>query len=691
MPNSFAAEETPTYEVWQFAASGDSLATLTIADVSGDDIDDLVVAALDRSVYLVDGETGKRLWNYTGDKFYPWRALVSSPALDATGDGRPEVIVSTRERLVISLDGSDGQQLWNYTNAGVNALFKPGGSCSLAVRSAHLVSDIDGDSLPDLVVVAGSGDTCTKDDQIRVVALSANSGLNLWEYVHEEDYHGLKDGTKRSSPVAVIDFDKDGTKDIVVADDQGSVHVINGLTGKIIQHNKLPVFGAIWNLVEVPDVSGDGVNDVVALEFIDGKGGSDYASLAAIDLISSQVLWEVKIGDGKYSGGALYSAAWMADEAPGRPATILTYLAATQRIDDNLKLVVLNGKTGEQNWEFPLGNDKSRNDMDKSYPVSRIADTTGRSRDELAVTSIDSRLYLMSPKNGAIVWSHPVSGQIKGISSIPASESQKYILVESAFDGIKALARQTTIDTTLSIQVSAQTIVPSSRLIVTGNLSPPFPGEIVNIRYVDPDGAVTSKPLVLAKDGSYTDVIEPKELGDWKVSSEFNGEGFYLDAISPIVGFTVENETKDSIYTLQVDSEDDTSVSYLIAYLIEGGQLADIAVDTETRSLIVALDSPSAGGKLRVDLPRAVIDAQLSEYQVYVDGRPSEFEELSADASTRTLSIPFEQDAEQIKITGTYIVPEFSFASVILALTMVALIAAVSARSIRSVWFKNKF
>jgi len=86
------------------------------------------------------------------------------------------------------------------------------------------------------------------------------------------------------------------------------------------------------------------------------------------------------------------------------------------------------------------------------------------------------------------------------------------------------------------------------------------------------------------------------------------------------------------------------------------------------------------GGLLMVELPRSVIDAAGSSFQVLVDGRAADFEEIKTDSSMRSLSIPFEENSNRVVIIGTYIVPEFSsFAPALLAAVM-ALVLAVGMR-----------
>jgi outer membrane protein assembly factor BamB len=675
-PNSLPGAFASTFEAWEFKAQGDILALSAAKDASGDGIDEFVVAA-GRFVYLADGATGEEIWNYTTNDSYTWIAATTHPSLDVSGDGRPDVLAAAAEdRLVMLLDGANGEQIWNFSGSGSS--YKQGDLCYPSARWVHLVSDIDGDGLPDMVVVSGSGDQCPKDDRFEVIALSAMTGEKLWEYVHDEDYHGLKDGTRASSPVAVVDVNKDGAGDIAIVDDHNALYVINGLTGSVIRTEKLDVFGAIWNLMVVPDISGDGIEDAIAFEFINGAGGPDYASIDAVDLASAKVVWQAKAGDGLYDGGALYTGAWLASGNSVQPAI---HVAVTQRIENKLDLLLLNGNTGQEILRFHLGEDKSRDDLGRYYPIQTVPDLNGNGYDELAVGSIDSTIRLLDGKELNVIWSHSVDGGCNLISSIPAGGDQRYILVADKKSNVNALGALTSIETELTIDASAETVILSRQMTISGGISPLLPGEIVQLRYVDPTGSATMKPIVIARDGSYTDTIKPNVIGSWKVSASFAGDGYYTSTVSPTIAFTVENETKNSVYRVKIESDAGTSVSYPVVYFVEGGQVNEMSVDRQQRSLSIAITPVAGGGALRLELSRSMMDAWDSSYQVYVDGKVVEFNEIESNMEKRVLSIPFSEDSEQIQVIGTYIVPEFPIAQVMLALAIVGVTAVLAMQS----------
>ncbi|MGI0026130.1 MAG: hypothetical protein ACREA4_13425, partial [Nitrososphaera sp.] len=145
--------------------------------------------------------------------------------------------------------------------------------------------------------------------------------------------------------------------------------------------------------------------------------------------------------------------------------------------------------------------------------------------------------------------------------------------------------------------------------------------------------------------------------------------------------FTVIEEIEASVFTLRVMGDNQAEISYPIVYRIDGGQVIAMGVDIEDKSLEIAINPMSSdGGLLIVELPRSVIDAAGSTYQVFLDGRAADFEEIKADSGVRSLSIPFEENSNRVQIIGTYIVPEFSaFAPAVLAVVM-AIAIAVSMR-----------
>ncbi|HXX05494.1 MAG TPA: copper-binding protein, partial [Candidatus Bathyarchaeia archaeon] len=96
-------------------------------------------------------------------------------------------------------------------------------------------------------------------------------------------------------------------------------------------------------------------------------------------------------------------------------------------------------------------------------------------------------------------------------------------------------------------------------------------------------------------------------------------------------------------------SVDGTNLSVL--YTITNGKVLDIKADTQSKSLIVSIQT-TADGLLTITLPRALIDAQTNgqddQYFVLNDGQEASFQEINKTSTDRTLSIPFTDGTQQI-------------------------------------------
>jgi len=98
-----------------------------------------------------------------------------------------------------------------------------------------------------------------------------------------------------------------------------------------------------------------------------------------------------------------------------------------------------------------------------------------------------------------------------------------------------------------------------------------------------------------------------------------------------------------------------------IDYEIEGGTVSDIVIDSNFIELIAYIDSTN-DGILQISFPRALLDAKFNDvddiFFVIVDGFQTEYIEITKDASSRTLIIPFFNGDTQIEIIGTSVLEE---------------------------------
>ena len=116
--------------------------------------------------------------------------------------------------------------------------------------------------------------------------------------------------------------------------------------------------------------------------------------------------------------------------------------------------------------------------------------------------------------------------------------------------------------------------------------------------------------------------------------------------------------------------------TYEIPYEITGGSVKSMSADPVTKTLLVTINSTSAG-MLTIQLPKNVIDAG-GAFSVVIDGKGNAtVNESKTTGQARTLSIEFSQGSKQIEIMGTSMVPEFGVISaIVLASGVVAVLIA---------------
>jgi len=119
-------------------------------------------------------------------------------------------------------------------------------------------------------------------------------------------------------------------------------------------------------------------------------------------------------------------------------------------------------------------------------------------------------------------------------------------------------------------------------------------------------------------------------------------------------------------YTLNIDGK-----NYKILY---NGFITSISPHSENASLNIALQDVTSDC-LVMQLPRQVVDASNKDFEVYVDGKESNFKESSVPSNeSRTLLIPLQDNTKTVTITGTYVIPEFG---TVTALILIGAVASV--------------
>jgi hypothetical protein len=98
-----------------------------------------------------------------------------------------------------------------------------------------------------------------------------------------------------------------------------------------------------------------------------------------------------------------------------------------------------------------------------------------------------------------------------------------------------------------------------------------------------------------------------------------------------------------------------------ISYEMEGGSVTNMSLDTNFIELIVEMDTID-DGLLQISIPRALLDAKFENtddiFFVIIDGFQTEYIEITSNADSRTIIIPFFKGDTQVEIIGTNILEE---------------------------------
>ena len=298
-------------------------------DIDGDTYQDVVVGTTggDRSVWMISGKTGLAIWtfntNYWGDGGWVYAVDASQ---DHNGDDVPDVLAcagddsgDTGPNRAFCLDGTDGDLLWSTSREG------PG-------FGIICIEDVNGDGNYDVLYGASTNDEtegrvkCLDGQDGSVIWQETTDGSSVWGLVQLSDvnedgvadvaagdfygdfigYDGANGDELFSGSVGSYkiitglqgfdDVNEDGYKDFAVASSSTNCVMVNGYDGTAVWLT--PLADKCWNVDRISDVSGDGINDLVAgtlfqsnyVYFLDGMSGEELESISygeAVDGISA--------------------------------------------------------------------------------------------------------------------------------------------------------------------------------------------------------------------------------------------------------------------------------------------------------------------------------------------------------------------------------------------------------------------
>lgn len=240
----------------------------------------------------LDGVTGDPLWaQYTAHELF-----ASSCTLDLNGDGIIDCVFGGRMASLMAIDGRTGAIIWSMSNQ------LSGGGQVLAETSNFytplpIPKDVDGDGVPELMVMHGGDPLRKRNEAVRNVArllvVSGRTGRVItWSFVPDgaESYYSPQLLVQPDGTVLVLY----GTGGETHAGGLYVVALDTLLAGRVEQGSKLIFRDCCKGVITPPvliDITGDEILDIIISNF--------NTTVMAIDGLTFEAIWTRRFENGE--------------------------------------------------------------------------------------------------------------------------------------------------------------------------------------------------------------------------------------------------------------------------------------------------------------------------------------------------------------------------------------------------------
>ena len=218
------------------------------------------------------------------------------------------------------------------------------------------------------------------------------------------------------------------------------------------------------------------------------------------------------------------------------------------------------------------------------------------------------------------------------------------------------------------------TIVISGKVVTVVGTTP------VTLQLFMQESLIDIAQITVAQDGSYSHTIIA-EGPLWKKQGEYLVRVSYGDGniAESEFSYTPKSDSIETTTNFEVDAG--SHGTFDVEYTIKGGTVEDITVDSDNFALIVQINSTDEG-TIIVDLPREFIGAEKQngndeDFIILIDDIEVAYQE-SIKSESRLVTINFELGDSEIKIIGTYVVPEFGTIATMILIAGIITVVVIS-------------
>ena len=232
------------------------------------------------------------------------------------------------------------------------------------------------------------------------------------------------------------------------------------------------------------------------------------------------------------------------------------------------------------------------------------------------------------------------------------------------------------LDEGITVQTDDNHYEEGDTIVISGEVGTVIPGVQVTIQIFTRDTLIDIAQVQVAQgDKRYSHTIIA-EGDQWNRDGDYTIRVLYGKGRTNETVFSYTQETEIPITRDNYEVDAGRYGTFDVAYTIKGGEVRDMAVDSQNLGIVVQIDATDEGF-ITMDLPREFVGAEKQSgrdeaFIVLIDEVETGYEEAVVETESRVITVNFRSGDSRIDVIGTYVVPEFG------AAVMIALVAGMA-------------